>query len=399
MTIERRSQTSAVRFALFACAVAAGAACTLPSNESEGHGPTGSVQIALTNVPAGVGCLRLTLVGPTTVQRSFDVAPNQTSILNVDDLPPGPMTLSADAFTTACAGISPTAIGAWISPKQTTTILTGGLTFVTLTMERSGQACVSVDFPQDAFTTDAGTPAAPAGPTTTITAGPTGVVGSTSASFTFNASTTDATMQCSLDTAPFTTCTSPISYTGLAFGAHTFRARAVSPTCVFGAIATRAWTAGPTLTTATSGGGSISGTGISCGADCTEAYAPGTAVTLTATPNAGYNFTGWSGACTGTGACNLTISANTSVTANFAVNTFNLTVTKAGAGSGAVSSSPAGINCGSVCTASYPLNTSVMLTAIPATGSTFAGWSGACSGTGTCMVNVASNVNVTATFN
>ncbi len=76
-----------------------------------------------------------------------------------------------------------------------------------------------------------------------------------------------------------------------------------------------------------------------------------------------------------------------------------LTVTKAGTGSGTVTSSPAGINCGGTCTASYVSGTSVTLTAATAAGSTFAGWSGACTGTATCTVSMTAARSVTATFN
>ena len=79
--------------------------------------------------------------------------------------------------------------------------------------------------------------------------------------------------------------------------------------------------------------------------------------------------------------------------------TFALTVGKAGTGSGTVTSSPAGINCGSDCSESYASGTSVTLTASAAGGSTFAGWSGACSGTGTCSVSMTAARSVTATFN
>ena len=76
-----------------------------------------------------------------------------------------------------------------------------------------------------------------------------------------------------------------------------------------------------------------------------------------------------------------------------------LTVSKSGAGSGTVTSSPAGINCGSTCTASYDNGTSVTLSAAAASGSTFAGWSGGgCSGTGTCTVTLTTNTTVTAAF-
>jgi hypothetical protein len=40
----------------------------------------------------------------------------------------------------------------------------------------------------------------------------------------------------------------------------------------------------------------------------------------------------------------------------------------------------------------------VTLTAAPASGSTFIGWSGACSGTGTCNVTLGANAGVTALF-
>jgi hypothetical protein len=76
-----------------------------------------------------------------------------------------------------------------------------------------------------------------------------------------------------------------------------------------------------------------------------------------------------------------------------------LIVNKSGTGSGTVSSSPAGINCGSDCSESFAYNTVVTLTAAPTSPSTFGGWSGAgCSGTGTCIVTMSSARSVTANF-
>jgi hypothetical protein len=73
---------------------------------------------------------------------------------------------------------------------------------------------------------------------------------------------------------------------------------------------------------------------------------------------------------------------------------FTLTVVKSGDGS--VTGS--GIVCGSTCSATYTAGTVVTLTATPLTGSTFTGWSGACSGTGPCSVTMDANKAVTATF-
>jgi hypothetical protein len=76
-----------------------------------------------------------------------------------------------------------------------------------------------------------------------------------------------------------------------------------------------------------------------------------------------------------------------------------LSVTKSGTGSGTVTSSPAGINCGATCSASVTSGTSVTLAASAAAGSTFAGWGGACSGTGICTVTMDAAKAVSATFN
>jgi len=75
-----------------------------------------------------------------------------------------------------------------------------------------------------------------------------------------------------------------------------------------------------------------------------------------------------------------------------------LTLTEPGPGSGTITSVPAGIYCGSTCTASFNSGVSVVLTAVAKSGSVFSGWSGACSGTGSCTVTMNSSVTVTATF-
>ncbi len=149
------------------------------------------------------------------------------------------------------------------------------------------------------------------------------------------------------------------------------------------------------------GSGTVTSTpgGINCGANCSAFFAGDSTPTLTATPNAGSVFTGWSGSCSGTGTCNLSMNGQKNVTATFAPQQFTLSVAKAGTGSGTVTSSPTGINCGADCTEAYNNGTSVVLTAAPNAGSTFAGWSGGgCSGTGTCTTTVTAATTVTATF-
>jgi uncharacterized repeat protein (TIGR03803 family) len=75
-----------------------------------------------------------------------------------------------------------------------------------------------------------------------------------------------------------------------------------------------------------------------------------------------------------------------------------LTVSLAGAGSGTVTSEPAGISCPGTCSAAFPIGTLVTLTATPAAGSAFTGWNGARAGTGSCSLELSSDMAVTARF-
>lgn len=154
------------------------------------------------------------------------------------------------------------------------------------------------------------------------------------------------------------------------------------------------------VTRAGAGAGTITGGGITCGANCSVTVPHGTALTLTSAAGALSTFAGWGGACSGNAAaCALTITADTSVSANFALDDVTLFVTKGGNGDGAVTSSPAGISCGVDCDQTYTANQVVTLNARPVTGSTFAGWSGGgCSGTGACTLTMTAATTVTATF-
>jgi hypothetical protein len=80
-----------------------------------------------------------------------------------------------------------------------------------------------------------------------------------------------------------------------------------------------------------------------------------------------------------------------------------LTVYEVGQGSGTVTSMPAGIDCGSGggCTGNFVLNSSVTLTAVPAAGSTFGGWSANCmpDNQPTCSLTMTNNATVGAIFN
>ena len=140
--------------------------------------------------------------------------------------------------------------------------------------------------------------------------------------------------------------------------------------------------------------------GIECGSDCSETYVSKTRVTLIATPAPGSVFDHWSGgSCAGTGPCEKTINSSRLINAVFvAAGKRTLSVAKAGTGSGTVSSNTGTIDCGNTCSAEIDAAGKITLSATPAAGSTFAGWSGACTGTGKCKLAMNEARTITASF-
>lgn len=142
---------------------------------------------------------------------------------------------------------------------------------------------------------------------------------------------------------------------------------------------------------------------VFCTATCNYTFTAGTTVSLSASLQGGTTFSGWGGACSGTGACSVTLNADMQVTATFIPTPITKTLgvssgSGTGTGTGTISSSPAGISCAS-CSAQFPFGEVLTLTATPAAGSVFTGWSGGgCSGTGTCTVTLYTDTYVSAGF-
>jgi hypothetical protein len=143
-------------------------------------------------------------------------------------------------------------------------------------------------------------------------------------------------------------------------------------------------------------------TGINCGTACSSDYVVNTSVTLTASPAANSVFVGWTGCNSTSGAtCTVLMTAAKSVTANFDLKRFTLTtaVSRVVLGNGTVTSSPAGISCGSDCSEAYVVGTAVTLTATPTGVSLFNGWTGCDAVNGaTCTVTMNAAKSVTASF-
>ena len=179
------------------------------------------------------------------------------------------------------------------------------------------------------------------------------------------------------------------------------QSRSVTATFSGGTVGT-----GFTLTVSVTGNGTVTGGGISCGSGataCTSAgHAANSAVTLTATPSSGATFSGWGGGtCTGTvPTCTVTFNASKTVTAAFSGGTSTFALTVSATGPGRVTGN--GINCGNgatTCTATFSPGTTAVLSQAPASGASFRGWGGSCTGTAaTCAVSMSSAKSVSATF-
>ena len=148
--------------------------------------------------------------------------------------------------------------------------------------------------------------------------------------------------------------------------------------------------------------------GIDCGSRCTFSFistddpARYQPVVLTAKAEPGSAFDGWGGSCGGNETCEIDPvrpGEMYEITATFnRVRPSQFPLTVSFTGSGRVTSAPAGIACPAACSGQFAADSTVTLTAIPTPGWSFAGFSGACSGTGPCAVSMNGPKSVTATF-
>lgn len=150
------------------------------------------------------------------------------------------------------------------------------------------------------------------------------------------------------------------------------------------------------------GGGQVRSTpaGIVCTTGtCNAPFTDSSTVQLTALADSDSRFTSWGSACSGSSpVCSVFMGGARTVIANFTP-IAGLSVVRTGTGTGTVTSSPAGISCGTDCDEDYLVGDSVALTATPAVGSRFVQWGGACSSaTDACSVTLTGNTTVTAEF-
>ena len=144
--------------------------------------------------------------------------------------------------------------------------------------------------------------------------------------------------------------------------------------------------------------------GISCPDTCEAQFKRATKVVLTAKPAANAVFRRWSGqpACAASQpSCTLTLYDDSRVSAVFEHSFPERTLKVSRSGLGGVRSEPAGISCPPTCEARFKEQTTVRLTASPASDYRFSGWRGKCAASGTsstCRLTISGDMLVGADF-
>lgn len=151
------------------------------------------------------------------------------------------------------------------------------------------------------------------------------------------------------------------------------------------------------------GDGAVTSTpaGLDCGPEakrCSAEFAVGSSVTLAAQAAQYSSFAGWGGACGGSAECTVVLDEARTVSASFERTRYLLELEVTGAGAGGVRIVPPDETCREGCRKDYRPGTAVSLLATPDEGSSFVGWSGACTGNGLCELSMDRDHAVTAEF-
>jgi len=109
--------------------------------------PSGSVELALTAVPADAACLRVTAKGSRTETRLFPLTAGTSATFALERLPVGALVVDGQAYSVACSAIGSTSIPAYVAEQPVAThIEPFGVVNIALKLIRNGRAAVTVDF-------------------------------------------------------------------------------------------------------------------------------------------------------------------------------------------------------------------------------------------------------------
>ena len=219
------SFTSTASTATFACSLDGSAftACTSPAGYTNLTPASHTFKVAATDQAGN------TDPSPATYTWTIQATPSTPPDTTITAQPPATTTSTSASFSFSSASsdaafvcsLDGSAFTACTSPAGYTNLTPASHTFKVAATDQAGNTDPS---PATYTWTIQATPSTP--PDTTITAQPPATTTSTSASFSFSSASSDAAFVCSLDGSDPSSCTSPITYSGLGVGSHTFRVAA-----------------------------------------------------------------------------------------------------------------------------------------------------------------------------
>jgi hypothetical protein len=123
-------------------------ACSSSSNGDSSE-ITGTALAEVTNAPVSVRCAIIKVAGSKTVTQSFDIAPETSSVFDLQGLPFGKDTFTAKAYTTGCAAVTASSPATWVSDSVVADVEANQPPTVTLQMVSpdGGGATVGLNFP------------------------------------------------------------------------------------------------------------------------------------------------------------------------------------------------------------------------------------------------------------
>lgn len=145
-----RSSSSAFRYGIVLLLTALAS----PIVSGCGSGPSGeeqlgSISLAVSQTPADVGCIRMTVTGSRTVVRTFDVVPGRAVILNLTGLPVGTGTFVGEGFPDACSGLTGLSVASWTTDPVVANVTTSDPPRLALVFHRNGRAAACLDWEDD----------------------------------------------------------------------------------------------------------------------------------------------------------------------------------------------------------------------------------------------------------
>lgn len=123
------------------------AGCSDAGTPSEGTEETGSLSLQLTRVPANAACLQIDINGSRSVTRRIDLSPTEQDTMQLDGLPIGQLSVSGQAYASACNAVLPTAVPSYAVEKAIVAeVRPGVVTSIVLNLLANGRAGIEAEF-------------------------------------------------------------------------------------------------------------------------------------------------------------------------------------------------------------------------------------------------------------